>query len=219
SLGGMRCSPLNAALCAQTMGVILKYLYEIDKIDTINNVKYVSDTIIKRLYSSFDSIDAESKVVEETAYQNSAKSFDPETMDETHGLEEAFHEGVSHYLIHTHMKQEFLNSSITWLFHQFERDCTRIFQTEDGNTKKSKLTTLNVDTSPNSKWKICNSELRDLANAIKHGEGKSLNRLKSAQPNLFKSGTNQIEVKVTDVERYTKALLDFWTDFFNAAIR
>jgi hypothetical protein len=71
----------------------------------------------------------------------------------------------------------------------------------------------------NSKWKICNSELRDLANAIKHGEGKSLNRLKSAQPNLFKSGTNQIEVKVTDVERYTKALLDFWTDFFNAAIR
>ncbi|MCD9477807.1 hypothetical protein [Photobacterium phosphoreum] len=197
----------------------MKHLYEIEKIDTINNVSYISDTIIKRLYSSFDSIDAESQAVEVAAYQNSAKNFDPETMDETYGLEEAFHEGVSHYLVHMQMKQEFLNSSITWLFHQFERDCTRIFQTEDGNVKKDTLNALNVDTSQLSSWKTCNSELRDLANAIKHGEGHSLTRLKSTKPNLFKSGTNQIEVKVTDVEGYTRNLLDFWGEFFDAALR
>ncbi|WP_318432170.1 hypothetical protein [Photobacterium leiognathi] len=197
----------------------MKPLYEIDKIETINNVKYVSDTIINRLYSSFQSVDAESQEVEEKNYQDSAKNFDPEAMDEAYGVEEAYQESVSYYLIHMQMKQEFLNSSIIWLFHQFERDCTRIFQTEDGSVKKSKLTTLNIDTSPNSKWIICNSELRDLANAIKHGEGPSLNRLKSKHPTLFKSGTNQIEVKVADVERYTNDLLDFWREFFNAAIR
>lgn len=197
----------------------MKHLYEIDKIDTINNVRYVSDTIINRLYSSFDSIEAESQAVEAAAYQNSAKNFNLETMDESHGLDEAFHDGVSHYLVHTHMKQEFLNSSITWLFHQFERDCTHIFQTEDGNVKKKLLNALNVDTSQQSSWKICNSELRDLANAIKHGEGHSLTRLKSTKPNVFKYGTNQIEVKVTDVEGYTRNLLDFWSDFFNASLR
>jgi hypothetical protein len=210
-------------LCANGVCIILKRLYEIDKIETINNIKYVSDTIIKRLYSSFDSIESEAQLVEEKAYQKSSQYFDPETMDETHGMEEAFHQGVSHYIVHTQMKQEFINSSITWLFHQFERDCTRIFQTEDGNKKKDKLAELNLNTSLNSPWKICNKELRDLANAIKHGEGNSLNRLKPTRPDLFKKNpdgsiTNEVVVTTADIEKYTNTLLDFWGDFFNATI-
>lgn len=47
-------------------------------------------------------------------------------MDETHGMDEAYHEGVNHFLVHTQMKQEFLNSSITWIFHQFEKDCSQV---------------------------------------------------------------------------------------------
>lgn len=214
---------VSLALCA--IGVLreLKHLYEIDKIETINSIKYISDTITKRLYSSFDLIEAEAKLVENKSYQNSSQYFDPETMDETYGLEEVFQDGVSHYIIHTQMKQEFLNSSITWLFHQFEKDCTRIFQTEDGNKKKEKLVELNLDISANSPWKICNKELRNLTNAIKHGEGNSFNQIQSARPDLFKKNSdgsisNQITVKISDIERYTTSLLDFWGAFFDASM-
>lgn len=89
-------------------GSKLKRFSENDKYETLENIKYVSETIIKRLYSSFDSIEEESKSVEEKAYKESSAYFDPDTMDETLGMDEAYHEGVNHYLVHTQMKQEFL---------------------------------------------------------------------------------------------------------------
>jgi len=42
----------------------LKRLSENDKYETLENIQYVSETIIKRLYSSFDSIEEVSKSVE-----------------------------------------------------------------------------------------------------------------------------------------------------------
>lgn len=201
----------------------MKRIYESDKYETIESINYVSETIIKRLYSSFDSIDEESKAVEEKAYEKSSGYFNPDTMDETHGMEEAYHEGVNHYIVHTQMKQEFLNSSITWLFHQFEKDCTRIFDTNDGNKKKRMLEGLGIDTSGSSLWLKCNNELRLLANTIKHGEGNSSKKLKVLRPDLFKEtvfevSEHEIEASIKDVECYVSCLLRFWEAFFCAAL-
>ena len=79
----------------------MKHFSEIDKHETLENIKYVSETIIKRLYANFDSIEEESKSVDEEAYRKSSISFDPDTMDETHGMYEAYYEGVNHFLVHT----------------------------------------------------------------------------------------------------------------------
>lgn len=201
----------------------MRNLSEYDKHETFANIKYVSETIIKRLYSSFDSIDDESKSVEEEAYRISSLYFDPDTMDETHGMDEAYHEGVNHYLVHTHMKQEFLNSSITWVFHHFEKDCSRLFETNDGNKKKNILLNLGIDTSEASPWSKCNNELRLLANAIKHGEGESSVKLETLRPDLFKrsfflQSNFEIETSIYDVEHYISALIEFWEAFFNAAL-
>jgi len=200
----------------------LKHLYENDKRETLDNIRYVSETIIKRLYTSFNSIEEESKSVEEQAYQKSSDYFNPETMDETHGMEEAYHEGIDHYIVHTQMKQEFLNSSITWIFHQFEKHCTRIFDTNDGNKEKI-LNNLGIDTSSKSKWGKCNNELRLLANTIKHGEGRSSKELKVLRPNLFKetifgASEYEVEVSIEDIEGYVDHLLEFWTVFFSAVL-
>lgn len=201
----------------------MKHIYENDKSETFNNIRYVSETIVKRLYSSFDSIDEESKSVEAQAYQKSSRYFNPDTMDESHGMEEAFHEGVNHYIVHTQMKQEFLNSSITWIFHQFEKDSIRIFGTIDGNEKKNLLEKLGIDTSETSLWSTCNNELRLLANTIKHGEGSSSRKLKVLRPDLFKEqmfGVSECEIEssIIDVEYYVGRLLEFWEVFFNAAL-
>ena len=198
-------------------------LYESDKYETIEGINYVSGTIIHRLYSSFDSIDEESKAIEKQAYEKSSQYFDPDAMDETHGMEEACHEGVNHYIVHNQMKQEFLNSSITWLFHQFEKDCTRIFNTENGAEKKNILNGLGIDTSDSSSWSKCNRELRLLANTIKHGEGGSSKKLKALRPELFKKtmfgvSEYEIEVSIKDVECYTNHLLRFWEGFFSAVL-
>lgn len=201
----------------------MKHLYESDKYEIIEGINYVSQTIIHRLYSSFDSIEEESKTIEKLAYEKSSKSFNPDTMDESHGMEEAYHEGVNHYIVHTQMKQEFLNSSITWLFHQFEKDCTRIFGTGDGNEKKRILGDFGIDTSGSSLWAICNNELRLLANTIKHGEGGSSKELKTLRPELFKKtifdvSEHEIKTSIKDVECYVSFLLQFWEEFFSAAL-
>lgn len=204
-------------------GETLKKLYEIDKLEVLKNIQYVSETIIRRLYSTFDSIEQESEFVEEKAYEKSYQFFDPETMDETHGKEEAYHERVSYYLIHNEMKNEFLNSSITWIFHLFEKDCNRIFGTPNGNSKEAILQRLGINTSVNSVWSKCNSELRLIANTIKHGKGGSSAKLKLSKPNLFKQGLIgasdcEIQLTISDVKSYLNALTEFWGLFFNLAL-
>jgi len=201
----------------------LKRLSENDKYETLENIQYVSETIIKRLYSSFDSIEEVSKSVENEVYKRSSAYFYPDTMDETHGMDEAYHEGVNHYLVHTQIKQEFLNSSITWIYHQFEKDCSRLFDTTDGNEKKDILIKLGIDTSKDSLWSKCNNELRFLANTIKHGKGVSSEKLKSLRPELFKKSVlgvseHEIETSTNDVELYVKHLINFWEAFFQAVL-
>lgn len=201
----------------------MNQLYEHDKYEILNNLKYVSETIIKRLYSTFDSIKQEANEIEKTAYEKSSKFFNPETMDETFGMDEAYHEGIEHYIIHDEMKNEFLNSSITWVFHLFEKDCNRVFKVTDGNEKKKIIENLGIDTSAGSQWSKCNSELRLIANTIKHGKGSSSTQLKTIKPNLFKqsiSGVSDDEIQLTinDIEYYIENMKGFWMLFFNSVI-
>lgn len=197
----------------------MKSLYESDKYEILDNLKYVSDTIINRLYSTFESLDEEADLKEKEAYEKSSQYFDPETMDETHGLDEAFHEGVNHLIIHNAMKDEFLNSSATWIFHLFEKDCNRIFETTDGNIKKNEVSNLGMDTSSSSLWAKCNSELRLIANAIKHGKGQSSIKLQGIKPELFKAGIfgisdYEIQLTISNIKEYLNNLTLFWEEFF-----
>ncbi len=203
--------------------IILNQIYEHDKYDILNNLKYVSETIIKRLFSTFESIEQEANDAEKVAYEKSSQFFNPETMDETFGMDEAYHEGVEHYIIHNEMKNEFLNSSITWLFHLFEKDCNRVFITQDGKEKKRIIESLGIDTSTGSQWSKCNSELRLIANTIKHGKGSSSRQLKSIKPNYFVKNIlgvsdDKIQITIDDIEYYIENIKGFWVSFFNSAI-
>ena len=129
----------------------------------------------------------------------------------------------NHYLIHNEMKNEFLNSAITWLFHLFEKNCNRILNTTDGNEKKKELENIGIDTSANSLWLTCNHELRLIANTIKHGKGNSSEELKIIKPNYFKQGAwgvseDEVQLTIEIVEHYINTSNDFWVSFFSLAL-
>ena len=201
----------------------MKTLYEHDKNLAIENIQYVSKTIINRLYTTFDSIEGESKAVEAEALEKSSRSFNPDTMDETHGLEEAYHEGVHHFLIHSQMKQEFINSAFTWIFHLFEKECNRVFDNSNGDDKKKILQDNGIDTSAGSLWEKCNSQLRLISNTIKHGEGKSSRKLFKLRPDLFKENMSEIskseiEPTIEELELFLDYMCEFWEEFFSAVL-
>ncbi|MCW7755414.1 hypothetical protein OOT00_15640 [Desulfobotulus sp. H1] len=130
----------------------MKYLYDYDKIEIISRIESLLFTIESRLLPTFDAIENEAKNVEEEELARLSRNFDPDRMDEEDVYERAFHAGVEHYSVHSDMKREFLKSSAVWLFHLFEKDCTYIFDTEDGKEKKRILSQQSLDISDSSDW-------------------------------------------------------------------
>ncbi|WP_018918094.1 hypothetical protein [Vreelandella zhanjiangensis] len=201
----------------------MKHLYESDKIEIISRIESLLATIEGRLLPTFDAIENEAKNVEEEELARLSRNFDPDRMDEAEVYERAFHAGVEHYSVHSDMKREFLKSSAVWLFHLFEKDCTYIFNTEDGNEKKRVLSQLCLDISDSSDWFKCNRELRLLANAIKHGAGNSLDKLKEVRPDLFSEkfsmfSDDKVELSSGDISGYGDSMKKFWMSFFDAAL-
>jgi hypothetical protein len=201
----------------------VKHLYEYNKIEIISRIESLLSTIEGRLLPTFDAIENEAKNVEEEELARLSRNFDLDRMDEAEVYERAFHAGVEHYSVHSDMKREFLKSSAVWLFHLFEKDCTYIFDTKDGNEKKRVLSQLSLDISDSSDWFKCNRELRLLANAIKHGAGDSLDKLKEVRPDLFVEkfsmfSDDKVELNSGDISGYGDSMKKFWRSFFDAAL-
>lgn len=196
---------------------------EADKYYILETIEAFSKTIYNRLLPTFESLEEEAKEIERKSLEKAKKTFHPDVMDEADVYENAYHDGVSHYLLYKDMKIDFLNSAVTWLFHMFEKDCTRIFKTTSGDKKKEQLVELSIDTAKGSLWKNNNHELRHLANTIKHGDGWSCEELKKIRPDLFKDhlgekSPTEIEVPLQDFESYINDMKKFWELFFSKTI-
>ena len=202
----------------------MRHLCEHDQIVILDKIETVYSTVKTRLLPTFDSIDNEAKEIENERLKELGQRFNPDYMDESDVFDDAFHKGVDHYIVHTEMKKEFIKSAVTWIFHLFEKDCTYIFETKDGNTKKDLLTSLSIDTAKGSSWYKCNNELRLLANSIKHGEGRSLDELKLERPDYFNStisflSNNDIELTIDNLEEYVNEMKKFWDSLFEICLR
>lgn len=201
----------------------MRHLYESDKYDILSRIDAVYGTVNNRLLPTFASIEKKAEAIEKARIKKLSENFNPDYMDEADVFEEAFHAGVEHYIIETEMKREFIKSALTWLFHLFEKYCSYVFLTEDGNKKKAALTSLGINTSKNSEWYICNKEMRLLANAIKHGAGDSLDQLKLIRPDLFRNistalSDNKIELNEVELGQYVTAMKKLWNNIFLKAL-
>lgn len=198
----------------------MKHLYESDKIEILERIDSISKTINDRLLPTFNLLEDEAKAVGEKKLEKLSADF----MDEASVYEQAFDEEVYHYHLHSEMRRAFINNSIIWLFHLFEKDCGNIFQTSDGNIKKSELESLSINIETDSLWDICNTELRLIANVIKHGQGQSFNKLKLRKPEIIKSfhgflSDADVEITSKDLNQYIFTMKEFWQDFFSKDLK
>ena len=72
----------------------MKYLYESDKIEILNRIDAISETINNRLLPTFDSIEKEAKEAGEKKLEALSANFHPDYMDEGSVYEQAFDEEI-----------------------------------------------------------------------------------------------------------------------------
>jgi hypothetical protein len=198
----------------------LRHLYESDFREIISRTDSFWETVKNRLLPTFNTVETESERAGKEKLEGLSRNFHPDYMDEADIHDKAFHAGLEHFSVTSEMKQEFIKSTAIWLFHIFEKDCAYVFETEDGNQKRKSLQQLSIDIGAGSDWQKCNRELRLLANAIKHGPGDSLNKLKKTRPDLFTDmlgwlSNDNIKLPLADIEAYVGSIKNFWTVVFN----
>lgn len=168
-------------------------------------------TTLIRLLSSFETIEMEALQKRQSFLDSRSKIFDPDFDDEACIEEDGFFEEMNHILIENSLKQEFLNSASTWLFHLFERQKMRVLGTHMSNDLKPILLKNNYDVDSCPDWRILNKELRFAANAIKHGKDSgAMIDLSKHYSNLIVNGN--VVITKTDIERYLIALRVFWSN-------
>ncbi|WP_159737711.1 hypothetical protein [Vibrio atypicus] len=191
------------------------------EIEILDRIEVISETINKRFIPLFDSIRAEAEEVYENSYSTLAESYDPDGDFPEQGFahEQALRDEAYNYHIQHEMKLEFINNTVTWLFHLFEKDCLMVFGTNDGNKKTSILSELGIAVDSSSSWFKCNTELRLLANVIKHGKGRSLEQLEKLNLDIGKHkygliANSEVVVSLELLNKYIVEMEFFWGNYF-----
>lgn len=164
----------------------------------------------------FDNIEQEAQSYANNLYNNFEGS---EYTDPASVAEWAQEEGLERYQSLAIMKSNHLMMTISMLCHMREQQIIRFTIRElrhDINFKK-KLTYSKakeifklhkIDITSTKAWPIIN-ELRQLVNTIKHGNGRSANKLREIRPDFFKSELLFSNTDILDLNDATVLLDDF----------
>lgn len=186
-------------------------LPEIYKINIEAGINGFEKTVLDRLLSAFDEIENEAKELKEQYLIEKSKNFHPDLDDEASIYEHA--EAMEGFYVYDEMalQQDFLNSSVTWLFHLFEKQKKYIYMTDKTEDIKNQL---KIKSSPYdvdlcSYFKVINQEMRTLANAVKHGDqSDAMEKLRSNYSSYVQG--EKIIVSKRDIEKFIFSLREFW---------
>ncbi|ENY3838759.1 hypothetical protein ACFXIQ_004298 [Vibrio vulnificus] len=186
-------------------------LPEIYKISIEAGINGFEKTVLDRLLTAFDGIENEAKKLKEQYLIEKSKNFHPDHDDEASIYEQA--EAMEGFYVcdERALQQDFLNSSVTWLFHLFEKQKKYIYNTDKTEEIKPllKMKNSSYDVDSCKFFKVINQEMRALANAVKHGEqSDAMKKLCSNYGNYVQSG--KIIVSKRDIEKFIFSLRQFW---------
>lgn len=189
---------------------------EIIELDIKDEIDGFERVVLGRLFSSFNSIEDEAQEKSKNFLERRSKSFNPDYDDEGIIAEDVYFVELNHIFMEEKMKQEFLNYSVVWLNHLFEEQKERVFgainyddvQKELGNT---------YDLNLCSCWSILNSEMRVVANAIKHGmDSRAAEKVLKKFPHFIVY--NRIKIEKITIQKYIENLRCFWGKSLNGQI-
>jgi hypothetical protein len=168
--------------------------------DFKTTVAYFAKTLKKKVLPAFEDISAEADEVEEEAFERLGRSVDPEWYDPADCADAAHDAGISFYIMADGMRQGITNLFAAGLYHLFEQWFLKFHRREllsyreEGNlsllswgeAKKRLLENYGINVEGFASWPKV-SELRLLANTVKHADGLSCQELKCLRPDLFVS--------------------------------
>lgn len=199
--------------------------YEADKDRVLFKINSIYETISNKILPVYNNIESEAREIEEKTLKELSDNFNPYTMDPSDAYQEAQQNGAAHYTLQHEMKKEFLLSSATWLFHIFEKDCKKMCPSLHNKPieLKIKLSEMGISCDNNSDWYITNTELRLVANTIKHGSGRSSESLQIIRPDYFEHGQSflsdsEIHISFEDIQNYVTKMKSFWESFFDKVL-
>ncbi len=179
------------------------------KIEIEDEINGFERTTINRLLNCFDNIESEAAEKRKCFLDSKSQCFNPDRDDQACIEEDGYFIELNQVFIETALKQEYINSIATWMFHLFERQKKRFFGSDETDIIKPILDQCDYDIDSCPHWKTLNKELRYSANGVKHGlESGAAIKLLSIYPCLFENGC--IVLKKNDIERYLAALRYFW---------
>ncbi|OOS25356.1 hypothetical protein B0681_04875 [Moraxella porci DSM 25326] len=196
---------------------IIAHLYEIEE-----ELNIFEDNFDERLLESFKNIEKQAKESRLGYLQKRNSAFCPDCDDEATIEENAFFHQVNFVNLHEDFKNDFINISAVWLYHIFERRFKQVFNCRNDNYRMNDILSKFNLVSSNYEFEKCtnictiNYELRLVANAIKHGKGRSFDQLVRKYPNmvvdnkLISLADAKIQVGEDDIHRYILAMRAFW---------
>ena len=190
-----------------------------------------------RLLPTFDRSDEEADAAAKQAWKSAMSSTALDEVSDPSAYAEAAQEfGMQVYENLQFSRQQLLGLAAAGLYHLWERLLKQFFCKElrdwtfDGRAidkivapanfvnLEELLTQFGFHLSQQPYYAVL-SELRLVANVIKHGDGKSCEDLKTTAPQLFEgynyhfnifSEADKLELSTLDFTRYAKAVADFW---------
>jgi len=215
----------------------------------IPQINAFCDVIINRINPTFSNVEQEA----DTIAQNEFERLGIMPVDEDHILdmadmaEKAQEAGLNYYQAITGIHQGIINLSVAALYHLFEQQLLLFYRrqilrpSEENNYNLMNLNQLMTRLSDGglkldnlSSWQHVD-ELRLIANAVKHAEGKSTKNLRRLRPDLFENPIlkedestswlafshdvymplvgEDIFLTIADLDFYRNSLLSFWNEF------
>lgn len=180
------------------MAVVSQYLSWRIRHSTLPAIRAYGQWVNDYIIPVVNDLTARADAIERETYDRLSAAINPEryTGDGWELAEQAFDMGLSFYETWSSMYQAALNLFTAGLFHSLEQRLADL--THDGAIENpvpdSQLSTVvdwyrehfEADLTTFASWNAIN-ELRLVANAIKHGEGRSTDELRPLRPDLFQS--------------------------------
>lgn len=215
----------------------------------LRQVEVFCVAISDRLLPTFDSLESEADRVTNEEYQRLGQLLGGDSVDMADLAEMAYEEGLAHYEAVSNVRQALLNLAAAALSHLLEQQLLIfhrrqvLFSWEEDdhalfgeNVRQKLLKEAGLDITQLASWQKI-KDLRLLANAVKHGDGRSASELRVARADLmthplFRNSTGSIGkptrvvwsplagdsifVTAADFSALCKAAKEFWIEFANA---
>lgn len=222
-------------------GYVLFQMWEAFRESRVKRHSFYMEQARKRLLSQFDGMEGEADQAAEEWLDQRSQHFDPDREDPGSLYDAATEAGIEFYGLLSEMREQTRLSVVAGMFHEWDKQLRdwltkEIRHWHDGDGLRAKIWAADfvqiTDLLESFGWNLRSSgyfrtldACRLVVNVYKHGDGKSLDELRTSYPEyldarfsgaggdvLYLRTMDHMDLRVSDdqVQVFSDAILDFW---------